>query len=186
MRTEIKSLALTTIIIIVLGGCHPNSKSKHIAPQKDTVAASTKVIPYSPQDSIALLQLTKNLYQWTQTDDNDDYFRPLMKEKSDTIYVGLDMKLHQQKLEEIRSSGLFSETFISSYNKIAITIDAKMKDGALQWKTGELPPFGNGANLWCNCQDVPDNFLSKLYIMHLQDEKDGIFYNWAWEFYKCP
>lgn len=137
-------------------------------------------MPYSSQDSIALLQLTKNLYKWNQRDDNDDYFSPLLKEKNDTAYVGFDMKLHKQKLQKIRGSGLFSETFISSYNKIAMTIDAKMKDGTLRWKTGELPPFGNGANLWCNCQDVPDDFLSKLYIMHLREEKDGIFYNWAW------
>jgi hypothetical protein len=180
MRTKIKSVALTTIVIAILVGCNPDSKGKHTVPQKDTVAASTKATPYSPQDSIALLQLTKTLYQWTQTDDNDDYFSPLLKEKTDTIYVGLDMKLHQQKMEKIRGSGLFSETFISSYNKIAMTIDAKMKDGTLLWKVGELPPFGNGANLWCNCQDVPDDFLSKLYIMHMQSEKDGIFYNRAW------
>jgi len=180
MRTEIKSLALTTIIIIILGGCNPNSTSKHTAPQKDTATAQKKATPYSFQDSIALLQLTKKLYQWNQIDDNDDYFSPLQKDKSDTVYFGLDMKLHQQKLKKLRISGLFSETFISNYNKIAMAIDEKMKDSTLQWKIGELPPFGNDANLWCNCQDVPDDFLGKLYIMHLKEEKDGIFYNCAW------
>ncbi|MDQ0965286.1 hypothetical protein QFZ20_000689 [Flavobacterium sp. W4I14] len=180
MRAELKSLALTTITLIVLGGCNPNSKSKHTARQEDTVATQKKATSYSLQDSIALLQLTQNLYRWNQTGDNDDYFSPVLKENNDTLYAGLDMKLHQQKLQKISEAGLFSKTFISNYNKIAMTIDAKIKDGTLQWKIGELPPFGNGANLWCNCQDLPDDFLSKLHIMHLRDEKDGIFYNWAW------
>lgn len=180
MRTKIKSLALAIIITIFLGGCNQDRKTKHTALKQDTLTSQKKVAQYSPQDSIALLQLTKKLYKWNQTDDNDDYFSPLLKEKNDTIYAGLDMKLHQQKLQKIRGSELFSETFINSYDKIAMTIDEKMKNNTLLWKVGELPPFGNGANLWCNCQDVPDDYSSKLYIMHLQSEKGGIFYNWAW------
>lgn len=180
MRTGIKPLVLATIITIIMGGCNPESKSKHIAPQTDTAPAQKKMSAYTSQDSTALLQLTKNLYQWNQKDDNADYFSPLLKAENDTVYSGLDIKQHQQKLRKIKGSGLFSETFISSYDRIAMTIDAKMKDGTLQWKVGELPPFGNGANLWCNCQDVPDGFLSRLYIMHLKQEKDGMFYNCAW------
>lgn len=175
-----KPLLLTIMILCVLGSCSPDSKSRHTALQVDTPVALKKAISYSEQDSVALLQLTKSLYQWNQAGNNGDYFSPLLQEENDTVYTGLDMKWHRQKLQEMKGTGLFSETFISNYNKIALAIDAKMRDATLQWNVGELPPFGNGANLWCNCQDVPDDFVSKLYIMQLRYEQDGIFYNCAW------
>lgn len=183
MRMEMKFCWLASFILIVISSCNEKGKSKQPAsPQQvklDSVVVPQKSMSYSAQDSVALLKLTKDLYQWNQTGNNDDFFSPLQKETTDTVYAGLDMNLHKQKLEAIKRSGLFTETFISNYNKIALLIDANMKDGTLQWIIGELPPFGNGTNPWCNCQDVPDDFLRKLYIMHLQAEDKGIFYNWG-------
>jgi hypothetical protein len=174
---------LSLTILITLLSCNESDKSKRPAVdqqvKQDTVVAIKKSVFYSPEDSIALLELTKSLYKWNQINNNDDFFNPLQRKETDTAYLGLDMNWHMQKLREMKHSDLFTESFISNYNKIALLIDAELKDGSLKWNIGELPPFGNGANLWCDCQDFADDFLNKLYIMHLQPEKGGIFYNWA-------
>src|SRR5690554_363621 len=131
-------------------------------------------------DSLALLQLTKRLYKWEDTGSKSEDFVPLQKEKTDTAYVGIDFTQHKQRLQDLRNSNLFSEKFISNYNQIALNIDQELKSGTLIWNIGELPPFGNGASPWCNCQDVPDDFLNKIWIMHLSIKDNTAFYNWSW------
>jgi len=177
---KLKFYWLAPIVFITLFSCNEQDKTKRPAgDQLDTIIALKKSLPYTEQDSIALLQLTKKLYEWNETDNNDDFFSPLQRTETDTVYASLDMNFHKQKLGEMRSSGLFTEGFIKNYNKIALLIDNGMRDGSLKWNIGEMPPFGNGANPWCNCQDQRDDFLSKLYIMHLQADNGGLFYNWA-------
>ena len=180
---NMKFFWLAPAIFTMLLSCNESDKTKRAAGEQqskpDTVVAQQPSMPYSAQDSIALLQLTKNLYKWNQTDHNDDFFSPLQKAETDTVYAGLDMKLHGQKLRDMRSSGLFTEGFIANYHKIALLIDAGLKDGSLKWVIGELPPFGDRTNPWCNCQDFANDFINKLYIMHLQPENGGVFYNWG-------
>eukprot|EP01133_Synstelium_polycarpum_P011792 gene11792-13752_t len=165
---------IAVIIMLVVG---VKWKALAIQPQEKTVATKNTVLN-SEQDSITLLQLTKQVHQWSQNNDND--FIPLQKATSDTAYAGLDMTLQQQRLDGLRRTGLFAESFISNYNKIALAIDSKMKDGSLQWNIGDLPPFGNGTNPWCNCQDVPANFLNKIWIMRLNVKGNTASYAWAW------
>jgi len=131
-------------------------------------------------DSIALLALTKKLYQWNETESKGQDFDVLLKNENDSVYSEIDKTAHQKRLEELRKTNLFTEDFINSYNKIALKIDEKMKSGALVYKVGELPPFGNDANPWCNCQDRPDDFLDKIWIMNLKNEGKSVSYNWSW------
>jgi hypothetical protein len=176
-----KRIFLIPILCIILFSCtqtSTNTSSDKV--KQDSAIVNPAVATSSQTDSVSLLQFTKRLYEWNQRHNNDDYFSPFQYAKSDTIYARLNMEWHKQKLNELKRSALFTEKFIANYDKIAVTINAKMKDGTLEWKVGELPPFGNGSNPWCNCQDVPDDFLSKLYITHLKVENDGVSYNWSW------
>jgi len=131
-------------------------------------------------DSIEILALTKKLYQWSETKSKGQDFDVSLRNKNDSVYSGVSQSEHQKRLEELRKTNLFTTDFISNYNKIAMKIDEEMKSGALVYKVGELPPFGNGANPWCNCQDTPDNFINKIWIMNLKNDGKSASYNWSW------
>jgi len=131
-------------------------------------------------DSIEILALTKKLHQWSETESKGQDFDVTLKNKNDSVYSEIDKVVHQKRLDELRKTNLFTENFINNYNKIAMKIDEEMKSGALIYTVGELPPFGNGANPWCNCQDTPDNFINKIWIMNLKNDSQSASYNWSW------
>ena len=97
-------------------------------------------------DSLALLELTRKLYRWVEEESKPGDFEPYLTDPDDTVYAGVDLKLHQQRVKEITETGLFTQTFIDNYHKIALEINRQIKDRALVWNVGELPPFGNGAS----------------------------------------
>ncbi len=146
----------------------------------DTSSVKSSGNLYQDEDSLALLQLTQKLYHWVEEESKPGDFEPYLTEPNDTVYAGVDLKIHQQRLKEIRQTGLFTQSFLDNYHKIALTIDKEIKAGTLVWNVGELPPFGNGASPWCNCQDVPDNYADKIWIMHISFNKDTASYNWSW------
>ena len=65
------------------------------------------------------------------------------------------MEKHKQNLTKLAQTNFFSKEFIDNYNFIIIELDKKLKAKELIWNKGETPPFGNDANVWCSCQDVP-------------------------------
>jgi hypothetical protein len=49
---------------------------------------------------------------------------------------------------------------------------------------GELPPFGNDANPWCNCQDVPDDELDpwnfiEVEVISLGSDRGELRWKWG-------
>jgi len=147
---------------------------------EDTSSLKLNENNYQDADSLALLKLTRKLYHWVEEESKLGDFEPYLTEPNDTVYAGMNWDLHQQRLKEIRQTGLFTQSFINNYHKIALTIDKQVKSQALIWNVGELPPFGNGASPWCDCQDVPDNYADKIWIMQVLFNKDTASYNWSW------
>jgi len=45
---------------------------------------------------------------------------------------------------------------------------------------GELPPYGNDANPWCDCQDNPDKYWEKIKIQNLIIKDNKATFNWTW------
>ncbi|HEY1192626.1 hypothetical protein [Flavobacterium sp.] len=173
-----KKLLLLLPLFLLFINCKKNEpiQKKEIS----NTASDTTNIADVKNDSIALLELTKKLYEWEEEKSTGSDFSPIEDQNTDSIYSGIDMKLHKARLKELENTHLFSKDFIANYNKIALKIDADFKNGNLKWNVGELPPFGTGASPWCNCQDTPDNFLNKIWIMHLSIENNKAFYNWSW------
>lgn len=130
-------------------------------------------------DSLAILNLTKRLYEWEEKRRKKGDFAPLLQKKSDTSYVGIDLNQHTDRVEELRKSNLFTDKFIDDYNKIGLKINQEFKKGILVWNVGMLPPFGNGASPWCNCQDFPHNYLEKIWIIRLSFEGNIATYDWG-------
>jgi len=71
------------------------------------------------------------------------------------VYVGFDLDKHKTILYKLRATGLYAEEFVENFNQIVLFYDKMLRDGELEWFTGELIPLANGANPWCKCQDVP-------------------------------
>ncbi|MCD9854895.1 hypothetical protein LUD75_09275 [Epilithonimonas sp. JDS] len=168
-----------TILIfsITIIACEKSEKTKISDNEKPRTDAA---VFDKNSDSVALLQLTKNLYDWEENKSKTEDFPTIQKDKKDTVYSEIDFKKHQSRLQDLRNSNLFSEKFISNYNRIASSIDKELQKGTMVYNIGELPPYGNGSNPWCNCQDVPDGFLDKIWIMNLAIKENIASYNWSW------
>lgn len=125
-------------------------------------------------------ELMKNLYKWHEQISSNADFTPLLEHKSDALYIGLDIDALKQRIEELNKAGYFSQEFLDNYHQIGKTIDNRMRDKTLVWEVGGYPPFGNGANPWCNCQDVVNNYWDILEIKNLAIVSGIASFQWTW------
>lgn len=169
-----------TLVILVLSSLIFQSCEKKINKNIDSISENKTEISDKKNDSLELQKLVRDLYKWSETKNSNPDFDVLQKEKTDTIYANLDLNSHKQRLKELKETNLFSNQFLDNYNKIAVTIDEKMRNKSLVYYIGELPPFGNDANPWCNCQDNPDNYWETLTIKKLNIKGNQADFVWNW------
>ena len=131
-------------------------------------------------DSIELTNLTRHLYKWIETKSSKEDFKPKIIENQDISYKGIDWDYHSKRLKELEETNFFSKDFLDNYNKIAKTIDNDLKKGFKQWLIGELPPFRNDSNPWCNCQDNPDEYWKTMTITDIKKENNNWIFKWKW------
>ncbi|MFD1603030.1 hypothetical protein ACFSJW_06980 [Flavobacterium artemisiae] len=169
-----KKLILLFPLLVLFLSCKKDidSQKKENKTDVDTTNITFK------NDSIALVELTKKLLQWAEKDSEGD-FNPLENKSTESAYSEIDMALHKKRLKELKNTNLFSKDFIANYDKIALKIDSEFKNGTLKWNVGELPPFGFGASPWCNCQDFPNDFLTKTKIKDLEINNNKASYDWG-------
>ena len=159
---------------IAFFSCNEYSKTKIIVSEPAENKADSR------NDALELENLIKKLYKWSETKSSQEDFEPLLVKNTDSLYIGLDLKRHQKRLKEFENTHFFSEEFILNYDKIAVTINEKMKDKSLVYYVGELPPYGNDANPWCDCQDNPDKYWEKIKIQNLIIKDKKATFNWTW------
>lgn len=124
-----------------------------------------------------LQALLRKLYQWHETQSSNNDFNVNSK---DSIYISLNIKDHKKRIEELEKTGFFSTNFLKNYEKIGLKINNGLKSGELEWAVGELPPFGNDANPWCNCQDNPENYWKTLTIQKIKIDGNVADLTWTW------
>lgn len=162
---------LTLFSIFILFACTPADK---------TAVEEEKQAPTIGQkEQEDLLKLTRNLYEWHESKNSKSDFNPI-SDDNDSAYIGLDLEKHKKRLTELKKTGFFAEDFLKNYDKIALSIDADLKSKKMEWLVGDMPPFGNDANPWCNCQDNPDNYWKTLTITDLEIENNVATFNWTW------
>ncbi|MBX7204460.1 MAG: YbjP/YqhG family protein [Bacteroidia bacterium] len=144
--------------------------------QKDTGTNSHAYIQLST-DSLELLALTKNLLKWHEVDTNRDF--PLTSD-NDSIYERIDWLVQKSRMEELSQTNFFTQEFIDNYMKIALYLDKELNDNQVKYYKGELPPYGNDADEWCNCQDYPSDIWSRLMIKNIKLDNDFATYYWTW------
>jgi len=169
-----KHFKLTIIIFgLLLFGCSQTDS-------KNTLATNEKSAN-TADDKEEIENLVRQVYKWheAQKPSNND----MVTDGKDSIYIGFNLDQLKLDLNELKETNLFAGEFIDNYNKIYLTINKKLKNKEFEWLVGDLPPFGNGANPWCNCQDVPYDKpnpwdLIEVEIITLQSDKGEL--NWKW------
>ncbi len=136
-------------------------------------------------DHEQLKALVVKLLKWHEADKIGD-FDPLLKAQTDSIYRGIDWDVHTKRVAELERTGFFTKSFLDNYQKIAEHLDKELKQNSTKYYVGELPPYGNGTNEWCNCQDFPSDIWMKLKIVELKTVENSATFKWTWgdgEFY---
>jgi hypothetical protein len=141
--------------------------------QNTKVTAATN----AKSDSAELKALVIKLLKWHFADKKIDF--ELLKKPKDTIYTGIDWQAHTKRVTELEKTNFFTKSFLDNYQKIALHLDKELKQNKTKYIAGELPPYGNDADEWCNCQDYPDKFW-KLDIVALKIKENFATYKWTW------
>jgi hypothetical protein len=134
---------------------------------------------HAKRDSADLRALVVKLLKWAEADKIGD-FKALQKNQKDTIFTGIDWNAHQERVAELEKTNFFTKGFIDNYQKIALHLDQELKKNKTKYAVGDLPPYGNDANEWCNCQDFPYNYLRYLKIADLKIKDSSATFKWTW------
>lgn len=145
--------------------------------QKNARSDGEEITVSIPSDSLELLDLTKNLLKWHEADFKGDF---LPTSDNDNIYIGIDWSAHKARMVELSKTNFFTAEFMKNYEEIALQLDKELKQNPIKYYKGELPPYGNDASEWCNCQDYPSNIWEHLGIRNIKQGKDIVSYYWTW------
>ncbi|WP_302902152.1 hypothetical protein [Mucilaginibacter sp. BT774] len=175
------AIFLSLLCLLLLNGCKSNKQSSHTDTVK-TTADNSLTVSTANQDSIQLTLLVRKLYKWHVTDTmKHDGFKPTKSNPKDTLYTGIDLAENEKAVEELKETGIFADSFLNDYRKIAVRMDKELKDGSSLWPDGELSTFGDDVDDWCDCQDTPVNDYWK--IIKLKDIKinnNEASFKWNW------
>lgn len=134
---------------------------------------------YFLTDKQQLETLLRKTYEWIETKNSNNDFDVVENKKGDR-YIGLNLKAHNKRLEELKKTNFFAQEFLDNYNKIAIKIGDNLKTKKMEYLVGDLPPYGNDANMWCDCQDSPEAYWKTMKITILKIENNKASLNWTW------
>lgn len=138
---------------------------------------------YIASDKQQIEALMSKAYEWIETKSTKVDFDVVENKKGDK-YVGLNLKAHNKRLEELKKSNFFAQQFLDNYNKIALKIGDNLKTNKMEWLVGDLPPYGNDSNMWCNCQDSPEEYWKTMKLNNLKIDHNKATFNWIWTTWK--
>ena len=130
-------------------------------------------------DSTELKSLVVKLLKWHESDKKSD-FEPLTGDSKDTVYTGINWQLHKTRMAELEKTNFFAKDFLDNYQNIALHVDKELKENKTKYLVGDLPPYGDETNEWCNCQDYPGNIWKHLKIVNLKITDNSATFKWTW------
>ena len=126
-------------------------------------------------DSI-LLRRVSEMYEWYFTSET---YQDFPVTGNDTMFTEIDWQAMEQRIDQLRQTGFFADEFLLNFHKIAENIDQQLKSNEMEYYIGYYPPYGNGANPWCNCQDYPDEFWKDMELEKVTINEGGASANWS-------
>lgn len=138
---------------------------------------------YLASDKQQLETLMRKAYEWIETKNEAPDFDVIENHKGDK-YIGLNLNAHNKKLNELKKTNFFTQKFLDNYNKIGLKIGDNLKTNKMEWLVGDLPPYGNDSNMWCNCQDNPEEYWKTMKLTDLKINTNKASFNWIWTAWK--
>jgi len=168
---------LFLIFGITFSSC--NQKSKTITKTENELE---KIETFDKSiDKKEIRELIRQLYKW-EDKNQITIGQTAITDKNDEKVIGFDTNKNLEFVDQFRKTKLFSEEFLSNYQKIVETLDKKIKTKEMEWLAGDIPPFGNGNNPWCNCQDEPSvEYWDKIKITFIEINQSEATLTWTWE-----
>ena len=167
---------LILIIGMTFSSC--NQRNKEINTTENKLENSK--ISDKSKDKEEISELIKQLYKWEDKNQITIGQTAITDEKEEKV-IGFDTNKNLDFVHQFRRTELFSEEFLRNYQKIVETLDKKIKTKEIEWLAGDLPPFGNGSNPWCNCQDEPYvDFWDKIEITFIEINQSEAALTWTW------
>jgi hypothetical protein len=155
-----------------------NSNSENEQLNVDDVVNSNSVNEQLNTDDIDITALMKKVLKWQESNSAGD-FEVITENPDDEIYSGINWTAHEKRMKLLSSMKFFTKGFLDNYHKIALQIDKDLKENPEKYYVGEMPPFGGGANPWCNCQDTPED-VTDIQIVDLKVDENLATFKWKW------
>lgn len=166
-------IALICLAIALLSSCQNAGQST----TPNTAVSSSVTV----SDSLALSTLIKNIYSWHQHDTAGVEFVYKADKPTDTVYSGIDWPAHEARLQALEKTNFFSQQFINNHKLLALRIEKDMKQaGPERCTIGDLLDFEPEADLFCNCQDMPDNYEKAITLADFTINADTANFTWSW------
>jgi len=166
-----KHIKLTTLIFgLLLFSCNQtDTKTSSVTEEKTSTYAD---------DKEQIQNLIRQVYKWheAQKPSNNN----MITDSKDSIYIGFNLDQLKLDIEKLKTTNFFSSEFIDNYYKIFTTLDKKLRNKEIEWLVGDLLPFGDNVNPWCNCQDNPDNYWQTMTIDKIEFENNVATFTWTW------
>jgi hypothetical protein len=145
----------------------------------EEAVANSEVLLKGTADKYEITQVLREMYKWYETSGIKTVDFPLTG--NDYFYTSIDAGAFSRRIEQLQLSELFSSQFIADYTQIAEQIDKELKQGIIKYYVGYMPPYGLGANPWCNCQDHPDDYWQSLKVIDVLINNNTATLNWTWD-----
>lgn len=95
--------------------------------------------------------------------------------------TGMDLKVLQDGLNELKETEFFDASFIANYRTIVRSLHTKIQNKEIEFVEGDLAPYAE-ADPWCNCQDVPNDFSwGQMHINFISLDKNMAEITWTWD-----
>lgn len=173
MKTILLSIFCVTAIILT--SCDEKTSNK-------TTINEIIVANQTSTDSIELTKLIRQVYEWHETNEIDD-FPYKYDNNQDSIFIGIDWEKYQDNIELFKGANFFSNYFLKRHKDIAKTLDSSIRKADITWRNinDGIPLWETGADDWCGCQDYPDNYWKLLTVDSLTVKENFADFIWTWD-----
>lgn len=171
--TTFKLLLVSAVFCSIGLGC-TRSEHKSINSQIQSDNVNNEIVP--------LTSLVHRMYAWRYSESWEDF--PFEEnDSSAVIFEGIDWNRYKQTSSYLREQEYFSDHFFNNHLRIAQALDSSIRSADITWRNLEdgIPIWAAEADIWCNCQDFPDEFWNSIKILDLNVAQDSAWFTWSWD-----
>ncbi|PXY02767.1 hypothetical protein DF185_01355 [Marinifilum breve] len=167
------------VLLVLINGIILSNCSQKSNAATNTALEKTEAFDES-NDKKEILELIRQLYKW-EANNQITIGQLAITDEIEEKVIGFDTIKSLEFIDMFRKTKLLSEEFLSNYQKIVKTLDKKFKLKEMEWFAGDMPPYGNGSNPWCNCQDEPyAEHWNKIEITFIEINQFDASLTWTW------